>query len=310
MRGRRRFWVTLLGLTARFRGGALLAILGLVALWGPPQARGALIAVNVDTGTFYSVSTTNAALTVIANPGITNLAEIERAPDGTLYGFTDSAVPTPTLYRFNSTTFAPTAIGPLNIGFVFEGGLAFSPGGVAYGTNQGDAGTPKLFTLNLTTGAATLVGTISGGSHDINGLAYRSDGKLIGLDRVTNSLLVIDPTTAASSVLAPISATVGSVGGMTVDNGTFYFSTAATTATDAGSNQLFSFDPFTGVQTLIGSFAPTISSGDGISGLASSPQATAAVPEPSTLALLALGGVGLASWRRWRAKRSQNSPAA
>src|SRR5262249_46601174 len=155
----------------------------------------------------------NAALTVLANPGLPNLAEIERAPDGTLYGFTTSAVPTPTLYRFNSTTYAPTAIGPLNFGFIFEGGLAFRPGGVAYGTNGGGANAAQLFAINLSTGAATLVGVISGDGHDINGLAYRSDGMLVALDRVTNSLLVINPTTAASSVLASISATVGGVGG-------------------------------------------------------------------------------------------------
>jgi hypothetical protein len=32
------------------------------------------------------------------------------------------------------------------------------------------------------------------------------------------------------------------------------------------------------------------------------PQATGAVPEPSTFALLALGGGALAGWRRWRRK--------
>jgi hypothetical protein len=35
-----------------------------------------------------------------------------------------------------------------------------------------------------------------------------------------------------------------------------------------------------------------------------------AVPEPSTLALLTLGGLGLAGWRRWKGRRQQNNPAA
>jgi hypothetical protein len=38
--------------------------------------------------------------------------------------------------------------------------------------------------------------------------------------------------------------------------------------------------------------------------------AASAVPEPSSLALLTLGGFGLAVWRRWKGKRRQNTPAA
>ena len=60
---------------------------------GTVPALADLIGVNLDTGTFYNVSTTNAALTPLANPGITNLAEIERANNGTLYGFTTSGAP-------------------------------------------------------------------------------------------------------------------------------------------------------------------------------------------------------------------------
>jgi hypothetical protein len=274
----------------------------------PLEARADLIGVDFDTGTFYNVSTTNAALTVLANPGITNLAEIERAPDGVLYGFTTGGGAT--LYRFDSATYAPTAIGPLNLGFAFEGGLAFSPGGIAYATNGGDAGAAQLFTINLNTGAATEVGVISGGGHDINGLAYRSDGMLIGLDRVTNSLLLINPTTAASTAFAPIGVTVGAVGGMTVDGGTGYFSTSGPGGGIPGSNELYSFNLMTGQQTLIGSFASTITSGNGISGLAT--YAATAVPEPSTAVLASIGAVGCLAygWSRHRRDKRRQAAAA
>jgi hypothetical protein len=263
----------------------------LVCLFGP-LAFGGLLGVDRDSGILYSVSTVNASLTPVGNTGVASFAEIEFAPNGTLYGFTDSGAPTPSLYKINPSSAAVSLIGPLNLPFVFEGGLAFAPNGSAFGTNADNSGNPELFSLNLATGAATVIATISGGDHDINGLAYRSDGKLIGLDRVSNSLLVIDPATGVSSVLAAVPTTVGGVGGMSVLGGIGYYNTSGPQGSFSGSNQLYSFDLFTGASTLVGSFAPTIS-GTGISGLA------AQVPEPSSVILVACGLLGMAAWG-WR----------
>jgi hypothetical protein len=148
------------------------------------------------------------------------LAGIEFSPTGTLYGFSAGAS---TLYTINPSTAAATAIGPLGLG-VFEGGLTFAPNGTAYGTNASGAANAQLFSINLTTGAATVIGFM--GAHDINGLAYRAtDNMLIGLDRVTNALVLIDPVTAATSDLAVVPSAIGSVGGMTVAGITGYFNT-------------------------------------------------------------------------------------
>jgi len=260
-----------------------------VCLFGS-AAFGGLFGIDFDSGMMFSVSPVNASLTLVGSTGVSGFAEIEFAPDGTLYGFTTSS--SANLYTINPSTAAVSVIGPLGLGFVFEGGLAFAPNGSAFGTNGDSAGNPQLFSLNLATGAATVIGTISGGAHDINGLAYRSDGKLIGLDRESNSLLVIDPTTAVSSVLAAVPATVGGVGGMTVLGGVGYFNTSGPGGSIPGSNELYSFNLFTGASTLVGSFAPTIS-GNGMSGLA------ARVPEPSSVILAACGLVGVAAWG-WR----------
>jgi hypothetical protein len=246
-------------------------------------ANAGLLGIDFDTGTLYSVSTANAALTLIGSNG-RNFGEIEFSPSGTLYGFTTGSAST--LYTINPSTAAATPIGPLGLSFVFEGGLAFSPGGIAYGTNGGALGADQLFTINLATGSATVVGTLSGGDRDINGLAYRSDGQLIGLDRITNALVVIDPATAAVTLLAAVPSTVGGAGGMTVLNGIGYYSTSGPGGLVPGSNTLYSFDLFTGASTPIGNFNGVIT-GTGISGLAGS------VPEPGTIVLVSIGALAL-----------------
>jgi hypothetical protein len=282
-----------------------MVLLGLAALTALLLGQSAakadpMLAIDQDSGTLYQVNTANAALTPIGGTGLTSsVGDITFAPDGTLYAITTSAAPVPSLYTINPHTAAATLVGPLGIGFVFEGALAFAPNGTLYGANQGSSGSDTLFTINRTTGAATTIGSI--GSHDLNGFAFRSDGKLVALDRVTNSLLLIDPNTLAVSTLAAIGPTVGAVGGLTISGTNAFFSTSGPGGSISGSNSLYSFDPFTGSSTLVGSFAPTIT-GDGISGIALPAPAAPppAVPEPSTFAQLALGGGALAGWRRWR----------
>src|SRR4029078_944010 len=123
-----------------------------------------------------------------------------------------------------------------------------------YATNMNFNDGPALFKINLDTAATTTVGIISGGGHDINGLAWRSDNMLVGLDRVTDSLLAINPSTAASSVIAAVSAPIGGVGGMAAiaDSGHF------PTGRFKGFNSLYSFTLNSGGHALIVSFAPTI----------------------------------------------------
>jgi len=56
---------------------------------------------------------------------------------GVLYGI--SLTEAAQLYTINIFNGAATAIGPLSIGFVFEGGLTFDVSGRLIGVNQGDA---------------------------------------------------------------------------------------------------------------------------------------------------------------------------
>lgn len=263
-----------------------------------PVLGGSVLGIHAVTGELYSISTDDASLTLIGNTGVANLGSLEFAPDGTLYGFTSGA--NPVLYIIDPATALTTAVRPLNLGTdVFEGGLAFSPDGTAFGTNAGTVNSPSLFSLDLENGLDFVIGTLNGGArHDIGGLAWREGvvGALIGLDRVSGTLLVIDPVDASTTVLIDLNPGIiaGVIGGMTLFNSggsknevVGYFSTAAAT----GTNSLYRFDPFTGVHTLVGKFDPDVISGAGIGGLA-------IIPEPTSLALLFLGGLTLLHRRR------------
>jgi len=251
-----------------------------------------LYAVDRDSQNLYTVSTSNAALTLVGNTG-QSLGSLEYRPsNGFLYGFTLGSGAQ--LYRINPANANTTLVGGLGGDFVFEGGLVLAPNGTAYATNKNNALAAQLFTIDLDSGATNLIGTISGGDHDINGLAWRSDGMLVGLDRETNSLLAINPASAASSVIAALAPTVGGIGGMAAVGNTGYFSTSGPGGSVPGSNQLYSFNLFTGAHALIGSFAGTIA-GTGIGGLA-------LIPEPTAGTLVFTGILGMVGLGRRRAR--------
>ena len=253
-----------------------------------PVAFGSMIGIDWDSGGLYRVSTATASLSYIGNTGIEELGSLALAQNGLLYGATVGG--DATLYKIDPSNAQVAVVGLLGLNVVFEGSLVITSDGTAYATNQGDEATAKLFEIDLSTGVASSIGTISGGPHDINGMAWRSDGMLVGLDRVTNSLLEINPATAASSVIAAVTPTIGAVGGMVNLNGTGYFATAGPGHSSyPGSNELWSCDLFTGSHSLVGSFAPTIT-GVGISGLA--------LPEPGAILPLAIAGLLMIKRRR------------
>jgi hypothetical protein len=99
--------------------------------------------------------------------------------------------------------------------------------------------------------------------------------------------LAINPSTAASSLIAVVSPTVGGASGMAAIGDSGYFATGNFN----GSNSLYSFNLNSGAHALIGSFAPTVA-GVGISGLA------LVVPEPASMTLAALAIVPLFVRRR------------
>ena len=246
-----------------------------------------LVGVEFDTGNLYAVSTTDAGLTLIGDTGLSDVGALEFNPhDGFFYATTTGA--SAALYRIDLSSQldeinSVSLVGELGI-FNFEGGLAFSPEGTAYGVNEGVLNIPSLYTIDLVTGVADIVASMDE-RHDLAGLAWRSDGFLIGLDSTEQDLVTIDPADAALDIIAGVLPTIGGVGGMTLLDGVGYFVTAGPGGQRPGTNALYSFDPFTGQQTFIGDFDDVIA-GVGLAGLS-------IVPEPASLLLLGIGGLGL-----------------
>lgn len=244
-----------------------------------------LLGVHAETGDLYRISTDDGTATLASSTGLAGFGALEASPDGSLYGFTTGL--DAGLFLIDPVDYTATEVGSLNLDFVFDGALVFAPDGTVYGTNHDSDQATELFTLDLATGNATIVGMIGSGQHDINGMTWRSDGVLAGIDRITNALVTIDPSSAALGSVAVLDPILGSVGGMTRAGDAVYFTTSGPGAGPAGSNELYTIDLFTGDHDLVGSLSPTIT-GVGISGLA--------VPEPATLMLLIMGGA--AFWRR------------
>jgi streptogramin lyase len=252
------------------RAAAAAALAG--ALAAPRAAQAQLVGVDFDDGTLYAVSITDASVKKLASTeGITSAASLELAPDGKLVC---TRAGTGELFRIDPATGKTTLAGRI-AHETFEGGIAFAPEGTMYVSNGGNSGAAELLTVNLATAAWHVVGVLDGGAHDINGLAWRSDGMLVGLDRVTNALLVIDPRTAHTKLLAPVGAKVGGLGGMAVYGGRGYFSTAGPGASEPGASELYAFDLFTGATARVGPLGAPVSA-SGLGGLAVLPQSAPA----------------------------------
>lgn len=143
------------------------------------------------------------------------------------------------------TTGAASAIGPLGIGFIFEGGLTFDAAGRLIGVDQGDDNTATTFEINTATGAATIIGPPGGQARDINGLT-RDDTVVYGIDRPSNSLGRLDVATGSYTQIGLTGATIGDTGGLAFDE-----ATGALYATFAADGGFYRIDPATGTATLI-----------------------------------------------------------
>ena len=204
-----------------------------------------LYLLHYDTGELHAFEPDTRVVRLVGRTGLLDPAALSAGPDGHLYSFTTDG----RFWKIDPRDAQTMFVGNLGLSNVFEGGLAIDDEGRALGFNEGNGITPGLFEVDLTTGAAQFVGTP--GIGDFNGLAFREDGKLIALDRIHNSLWVIDPDDLSRTLLTALLPAVGAAGGVTIQEGIGFFVTGGTPGTFGGTHELWTFDPFTGSSRML-----------------------------------------------------------
>lgn len=217
---------------------------------------------GTDGLSLYVIDKTNGDATLIGSHGIPEdefkIGALAFDSDGVLYGI--SLGNRSHLYAIDPSTGAATAVGPLGIGFVFEGGLDFDATGQLFGVDQGARWIAKTFTIEKTTGRATLVGPPNGEERDINGLAF--DGEtFLAIDGFSNSLGTLNPVSGSYTPIGSVTDPIGDSGGLAIDpsDGMVY-------ATFGGTHGFYALDRSSGAETFIATngigfglaFAPSV----------------------------------------------------
>ena len=180
------------GLAVDPKTGTLYGVTGA----SDPSSPGFLITINKTTG----------AGAIVGDLFPTNtspVADITFTSDGTLYGWSEA---TDELVTISKTTGLATVVGASGIS-TFGSGIAASPGNVLFLTGEGVTG--ALRTVDRATGVTTVVATLSGGgtgTTPINALAFNGStlyGSLSGSGTATSTLITINTTTAAITVVGP-----------------------------------------------------------------------------------------------------------
>jgi hypothetical protein len=271
------------------------AILALMVLLGwvtglPPSAHAGLIGLSSSNpGRLYSVNSATGSATLLTSLGHeTSLVGLEYL-DATVYT-TDVLVAG--TFHFGSINLTTGVFTPLND----------QGGSLNWHALAGDATANLLYTVDLNQPAFPLLSvtplgvviTIGNTNQNIRGLAFDSDNDI--LYGVTfNDLFTINTVTGAATLVGATGLDVSNLGLAYDSNRLLYLNVADT-------NSLYRLNTTTGAATLVGDNNPAAALH--IDGLAYIPEP---VPEPTSAALLGLGGLGLAGYV---SRRRKQAPAA
>jgi hypothetical protein len=288
---------------------------------GPGRAEAEFLTGLTTTGNLVMFDSA-APATVVSSVAITglqageNLLGIDRRPaNGLLYGLGSTS----RLYTINTTTGAATQVGSAGA-FILTGtafGFDFNPVPDRVRVVSTDT---TNFRLNPNNG--TLAGTDTplayaagdsgaGVTPRVVGSAYTNNFNgatvttLFGIDTNRDVLVMQGGPNGTPSPNGGVLTTIGKgLGFDTSDlvgfdvSGISGVAYASLTPSTGGASELFTIDLDSGAASLVGSIG---TSGLTLTGLAAAAtQATATVPEPSTITLLGLGSLGLVGcgWRR------------
>jgi hypothetical protein len=253
---------------------------------------------NPATNLYVLDPATGAPLSTVGPIGFAVTGMSFSPTNGVLYGVTAPKGNAPRdLITINTATGAGTLVGPLGVSM---DDIAFGRDGTLYGWSGRISGS-DLYRINVATGAATKVG--EAGITDIGvGFSISPAGTpFLAAAGASGALRTVDLTTGAVTTVATLSGApfpTGSIDAFAFDEAGVLLGvnladvSPGRPGTPPDPAFFISVDPVTGAITPLGPTVP------GLDALAVSPSIFA--PEPSTLALLALGGSALAGWLRWK----------